>query len=52
MKVDTEKRMQKINIQVSTNKEMVIDRLLELVCDIKPEVHQNYRPKVQWQFDI
>ncbi|XP_065916719.1 V-type proton ATPase subunit G 2-like [Dysidea avara] len=47
MRVDTEKRLQKITSQVSTSKEMVIDRLLELVCDIKPEVHQNYRPKVQ-----
>lgn len=44
MKVETEKRQQTINTQVAANKEKVIDRLLELIYDIKPEVHQNYKP--------
>lgn len=44
MKVETEKRLQTINAQVAANKEKVIDRLLELIYDIKPEVHQNYKP--------
>jgi len=44
MKTDTEKRLQKINAEVATNKEQVIDRLLDLIYDIKPEVHQNYKP--------
>jgi len=29
--------------QVAQNKEKVIARLLELICDIKPELHKNYR---------
>ena len=35
--------MQAINVEVAANKEKVIDRLLELIYDIKPEVHKNYK---------
>ena len=44
MKIETERRLQNINKEVAANKEKVIDRLLELIYDINPEVHKNYKP--------
>lgn len=44
MKVETENKLQAIHAEVAANKEKVIDRLLELIYDINPEVHQNYKP--------
>ena len=41
MQEDTQKKIKEIEAQVDTNKEAVIKRLLELVSDIKPELHQN-----------
>lgn len=43
MKIETERRLQTIDKEVAANKEKVIDRLLELIYDIKPEVHINYK---------
>lgn len=43
MQVDTQKKIKQIEAEVEANKEEVIKRLLELVNDIKPELHQNIR---------
>ena len=43
MQEETQKNLVQINNEVERNKEQVIQRLLELIYDIKPEIHQNYR---------
>lgn len=43
MKVDTDNKLRAIDVEVQANKEKVMDRLLELIYDIKPEVHKNYK---------
>ena len=43
MKVETDQKMVQIQQEVRDHKEEVITRLLELVYDIKPELHINYR---------
>lgn len=43
MQEETQGKIQEIEAQVNANKEVVIKRLLELVSDIKPELHQNIR---------
>jgi len=40
---DTITKIGSMKEYVASNKEEVIKRLLDLVCDIKPEVHRNYR---------
>ena len=35
--------MDEINNAVNKNKEQGLQRLLTLVCNIKPELHQNYQ---------
>ncbi|ESO06110.1 hypothetical protein HELRODRAFT_64807, partial [Helobdella robusta] len=35
--------IEEINKSVQANKEKAIQKLLLLVCDIKPELHVNYR---------
>lgn len=47
MQEETQKRIQQIEVQVNSNKEEVIKRLLDLVYDIKPELHQNIRLQQQ-----
>ena len=42
MQEDTQKNIKEIESQVEANKEVVIKRLLELVSDIKPELHENF----------
>jgi V-type H+-transporting ATPase subunit G len=44
-KMDKEKaeKLCKINEDIAQNKKQVIDRLLDMVYDIKPELHQNKR---------
>ena len=42
MQEDTQKKIKEIESQVEANKEAVIKRLLELVSDIKPELHENF----------
>ena len=39
----TAKQIDEINRNVQTNKEKAMQKLLILVCDIKPELHINYR---------
>lgn len=43
MKKETEVKLHTIDGEVSTHKEEVIQQLLKLVYDIKPELHINYR---------
>lgn len=43
MQEDTQRKIKQIEAEVEANKEEVIKRLLELVNDIKPELHQNIR---------
>lgn len=47
MQEETKKKIQQIELQVEAHKEVVIKRLLELVSDIKPELHQNIRLQQQ-----
>ena len=42
-KHDTQQKLVLIDDQVREHKQEVITRLLELVYDIKPEIHQNAR---------
>ena len=38
---NTRLRIEEVNRMVVSNKEKALQRLLKLVCDIKPEVHKN-----------
>lgn len=38
----TKKRIIEMETNVSTNKDKVVSRILSLVYDIKPELHQNF----------
>ncbi|BES87804.1 Vacuolar ATP synthase subunit [Nesidiocoris tenuis] len=40
---DTRQRIEEMTKAVNVNKEPVIAKILELVFDIRPEVHKNYR---------
>lgn len=39
---DTTIKIQDMNRAIQSNKEPIIQEILELVYDIKPEVHKNY----------
>ncbi|XP_041081899.1 V-type proton ATPase subunit G 2-like [Polyodon spathula] len=39
----TRKKIQSMQGNYQSNRERVLRTLLSLVCDIKPEIHQNYR---------
>ena len=41
---DTNDRMNEMSEQVVANKELIIQRMIDLVNDITPELHENYRP--------
>jgi len=43
IEADTKVKIEAMNRSVATNKDGVIDSLIKLVCEIKPEVHKNYR---------
>merc|ERR1712096_530313 len=43
IEADTKVKIEAMNRSVATNKDTVIASLLTLACDIKPEVHKNYR---------
>merc|ERR1712059_190997 len=43
IEADTVVKIEAMNRSVASQKEAVIDGLLNLACDIKPEVHKNYR---------
>jgi len=41
----TRQKIDEINGSVQMNKEKAMQRLLKLVCDIKPELHANFSAK-------
>ncbi|XP_053328414.1 V-type proton ATPase subunit G 1 [Spea bombifrons] len=43
MEKETAQKMSVIQANYSKNREAVLDHVLSLVCDIKPEIHANYR---------
>merc|ERR1711910_9814 len=43
IEADTKVKIEAMNRSVASNKDVVIQSLLSLCCDIKPEVHKNYR---------
>merc|ERR1711970_251674 len=43
IEADTRVKIEAMNRSVATNKKAVISSLISLACDIKPEVHKNYR---------
>lgn len=42
---ETKIKIDEMNKSVVIHKEVVIEKILQLVYDIKPELHQNYRQK-------
>ncbi|XP_025836307.1 V-type proton ATPase subunit G [Agrilus planipennis] len=40
---DTKRRIDEMNRTIASQKEPVIQEMLQLVYDIKPEIHKNYR---------
>ncbi|KAE8752563.1 V-ATPase V1 Subunit G [Frankliniella occidentalis] len=43
IEADTKLRINEMNKAVTTHKEQVIEKILELVYDIKPELHKNFQ---------
>ena len=43
IEADTKVKIEAMNRSVASNKESVIASLLALACEIKPEVHKNFR---------
>ncbi|VEN42120.1 unnamed protein product [Callosobruchus maculatus] len=43
IEADTKRRIEEMNKAVQAQKEPVIQEILNLVYDIKPEIHKNYR---------
>ena len=43
IEADTKVKIEAMNRSVASNKAEAISNLISLVCDIKPEVHKNYR---------
>ena len=43
MNAHQEEMVRTLQQQASQHKEVVIQRILELVCDVKPELHINYK---------
>ena len=43
IEVDTKSKIDGMQSTVGANKQKVIDSLNDLVCDIKPKVHVNFR---------
>ena len=40
---DTKSKIDTMNASVNANKQKVIEGLIQLSCDIKPQVHKNFR---------
>lgn len=40
---DTQKKMSILQTYFKKNRDEVLDNLLAFVCDIRPEIHENYR---------
>ena len=43
----TQKKIADLNVQVKKNRELALAKLLDIVYDIKPEIHENY--KIMWR---
>ncbi|XKL68737.1 hypothetical protein PGB90_006506 [Kerria lacca] len=43
IEADTKAKIDEMTKQVNTNKDTVITKILELVYDIKPELHKNFK---------
>ena len=43
IEADTKVKIEAMNRSVASHKDTVIQSLMSLACDIKPEVHKNYR---------
>ncbi|CAH1997691.1 unnamed protein product [Acanthoscelides obtectus] len=43
IEADTKRRIEEMNKAIQAQKEPVIQEILNLVYDIKPEIHKNYR---------
>ncbi|GAB0094703.1 V-type proton ATPase subunit G [Sergentomyia squamirostris] len=43
--IDTKVKIEEMNTILAANKDEVVNKLLELVYDIKPEIHRNYQHK-------
>lgn len=41
--IDTDVKLQEMNRALNTQREQVIEAVLSLIYDIKPELHKNYR---------
>lgn len=42
---ETRRKIQEMDIQISQHKESVVEQLLQMVYDIRPEMHPNSRPE-------
>lgn len=43
IEAETKQKISEMNTAVQKHKEQVIEKILELVYDIKPELHKNFR---------
>jgi len=43
IELKTKAQIEEINRNVQTHREKAMQKLLKLVCDIKPELHENFR---------
>lgn len=43
IEVKTKQEIEEINRNVKTQREKAMQKLLKIVCDIKPELHENYK---------
>jgi len=43
---DTKIKIEEMNKAVSVNKQAIIEKILDLVYDIKPELHKNFKATV------
>jgi len=43
IEMKTKQQIEEINVNVKAHREKAMQNLLKLVCDIKPELHENYR---------
>ncbi|XP_004412830.1 PREDICTED: V-type proton ATPase subunit G 1-like isoform X2 [Odobenus rosmarus divergens] len=43
LKQETQEKMTILQAYFQQNREEVLDNLLAFVCDIRPEIHENYR---------
>lgn len=47
IEIDTQNKIEEMNRAVSVNTTAIMQDLLQLVYDIKPEVHKNYLLKIR-----